>query len=209
MTSRSALVSLALLAGLGTFTTLPAAASATCPNEAVRPVVQTEASMSQSILCLVNEERAAAGIGTVYSNPQLEAAALVHSRDMVSEGFFAHTSPEGIDFVQRISDTGYTRGASSWLAGENLAWGSGLLSTPAQIVLGWMKSPPHRANLLNGQFREIGIAAVRGTPQAVPVVDGVTVTSEYGYRGPKKANGAKKAKKRMAAALRKRSARRR
>ncbi len=168
--------------------------------------------MSKSILCLVNEKRAAAGIGTVYSNPQLEAAAFVHSKDMVSKGFFAHTSPEGIDFVQRISDTGYTRGAGSWVTGENLAWGAGLLSTPAQIVLGWMESPPHRTNLLNGQFRDIGIAVVRGTPAAVPVLNSVTVTSEYGYRGATKANGAtkaKKAKKRKAAALRKRSARRR
>ena len=204
MTSRSALASLALLAGLGTFTALPAAASATCPSEAVPSVVQTEASMSQSILCLVNEERAAAGIGAVHSNPQLEAAALVHSRDMVSKRFFAHTSPEGIGFIRRISDTGYTQGAGSWLAGENLAWGSGSLSTPAQIVLSWMESPPHRANLLRGQFREIGIAVVRGTPQAVPVLDGVTITSEYGYRGAKtasgakKAGGAKKAKKRTA-----------
>ena len=150
--------------------------------------------MSQSILCLVNEERGAAGIGPVYRQPASSSRRpSVHSHDMVSDGFFAHTSPDGTDFVDRIADTGYTSGARGWLAGENLAWGSGSLSTPAEVVQGWMESPPHRANLLHGRFREIGIGVVRGTPEDASDTDGVTVTSEYGYRsGGKKAKRAKK-----------------
>ncbi len=204
MRSRPLLTSFALLAGLATCAVLPATASATCPNESVRASLQTEAAMSQSILCLVNEQRSAAGAGPVYGNGKLEQAALVHSRDMVSDGFFAHTSPDGTDFVDRITDTGYISGARSWLAGENLAWGSGSLSTPAEVVQGWMKSPPHRANLLNERYREIGIGVVRGTPEDASDNDGATVSSEYGTRsGGKKA---KRAKKGRAAA--KRSARR-
>ena len=49
-----------------------------------------------------------------------------------------------------------------------------------------MESPPHRENLLRGRFREIGIAPVRGTPQAVSAADGITVTTEYGYRAARK-----------------------
>jgi hypothetical protein len=45
-----------------------------------------------------------------------------------------------------------------------------------------MNSPPHRENLLRSRFREIGIAAVVGTPQSSRDAHGVTVSSEYGYR---------------------------
>ena len=192
---RPLLASLALMAGLAVFAVVPAAASATCPGESVRSSLQTESAMSQSILCLVNERRAAAGVGSVTRNPKLEQAAMAHSGDMVSNGFFAHTSPKGIDFVDRITDTGYIARAGSWLAGENLAWGSGSLSTPAELVKGWMESPPHRANLLKDQFREIGIGVVRGTPHASPDMDGVTVSSEYGYRSADKGKSKAKDKK--------------
>jgi uncharacterized protein YkwD len=225
MRSRRQLAPLVLLTGLAILATAPAAASATCPNEAVGSALQTEATVSESILCLVNEERAAAGVGPVSRNAKLEQAALAHSNDMVSNGFFAHTSPAGVGFLQRVTSTGYTSGASSWIAGENLAWGSGSLSTPAEIVRGWMESPAHRDNLLRGQFREIGIGVVRGTPEDASDPDGVTVSSEYGYRGAdntksngsakgkgnakgKGKGGAKKKAKKARAAARKRSARR-
>ena len=194
MRSRPLLASLAVVAGLASGAAVPAAASATCPGETVNSSVQTESAMAQSILCLVNERRAAAGVGPVFPNGKLEQAALAHSSDMVSNGFFGHNSPDGIDFVQRIEKTGYTNGARAWLAGENLAWGSGSLSTPAELVQGWMVSPPHRANLLRGQFREIGIGVVRGTPEASSAIDGVTVSTEYGYRSVQKAKKAKPAK---------------
>lgn len=200
MRSRPLIASLALLAGIAAFAAVPAAASATCPGESVRSSLQTEVAMSQSIFCLINEERAGAGVGPVVANRQLDAAGLVHSKDMVSKGYFAHTSPKGIDFVERITDTGYMGAANSWQVGENIAWGSDSLSTPAELVQAWMESPPHRSNLLRRQFREIGIGVVRGTPTADPDSDGVTVSSEYGTRSVKKAKKATKAKTRLAAA---------
>lgn len=110
---------------------------------------------------------------------------------MVRQGYFEHTSPAGVTFVNRIVATGYTRGARSWAVGENLVWGNGPLSTPQSLVTSWMNSPPHRENLLQPRFREIGIAAVVGTPESSRETDGVTVSSEYGYR-----SFAKKQKKR-------------
>ena len=84
---------------------------------------------------------------------------------MVSQGYFEHTSPAGVTFIDRIAATGYTQGARSWVVGENLVWGTGPLSTPASHWSpSWMNSPPHRENLLRARFREIGIAAVAGTP---------------------------------------------
>ena len=101
---------------------------------------------------------------------------------MISQGYFEHTSPAGVTFIDRIEATGYMQGARSWTVGENLVWGTGPLSTPQALVTAWMNSPPHRENLLRPAFREIGIAAVAGTPVSQGDLTGVTVSSEYGYR---------------------------
>jgi len=118
---------------------------------------------------------------------------------MISEGYFEHTSPSGLTFIDRIDDTGYMHGARSWQVGENLVWGTGPLSTPLALVAAWMNSPPHRENLLGPAFREIGIAAVAGTPVSRNDLTGVTVSSEYGYRSFGKAKkGKRKSKARKA-----------
>jgi uncharacterized protein YkwD len=41
--------------------------------------------------------------------------------------------------------------------GENIAWGTLWLATPRSIVAAWMASPGHRANILDGHFRDTGI----------------------------------------------------
>jgi uncharacterized protein YkwD len=160
----------------------------------------TQDAMEGSIACLINEERAAYGIGPVQRNGQLRQAALSHSNEMVSQGYFEHSSPAGITFVDRIEDTGYTHGVRSWVVGENLVWGTGPLSTPQALVTSWMNSPPHRENLLRARFREIGIASVVGTPVSSLDSTGVTVSSEYGYRAFAKKAGRTKAKARKARA---------
>jgi uncharacterized protein YkwD len=159
----------------------PASASS-CPNTDVEVTGLCQSGMESSIACLINEQRAAHGVAPVQANADLRQAALSHSREMVDQGYFEHTSPAGGTFIDRIASTGYTRGARFWEVGENLVWGTGWLSTPQSLVTSWMNSPPHRENLLRSRFREIGIAAVVGTPQSSRDADGVTVSSEYGYR---------------------------
>jgi uncharacterized protein YkwD len=178
-----------------------ASASAACPGESVAASAQSEAALEDSVLCLVNEQRAAAGLGAVTPNSKLRAAAGRHSADMVSSGYFAHTTPGGVSFIDRIVDTGYTQNVRSWLVGENLVWGAGRLSSPGELVRAWMESPPHRENLLRGRFREIGIAAVRGTPYQAGETAGVTVSSEYGFRAQRAKKG-KRAKKKGSRAAR-------
>jgi uncharacterized protein YkwD len=138
--------------------------------------------MEDSIACLINDERSAYGVPLVQRNDDLRQAALSHSTEMVSQGYFEHTSPAGVTFVDRIEATGYTRGARAWEVGENLVWANGPLSTPRSLVTSWMNSPPHRENLLRARFNEIGIAAVVGTPESSLDLTGVTVSSEYGFR---------------------------
>jgi uncharacterized protein YkwD len=172
----------------------PASASS-CPNTWIPVTGLSQSSMESSIACLINERRAAHGMGAVQPNPALRQAALGHSHEMVSQGYFEHTSPGGVTFIDRIVATGYTRGARAWEVGENLAWGTGPLSTPESLVTSWMNSPPHRENLLRARFREIGIAAVVGTPRSSRDWTGVTVSSEYGYRSLAKTKTKAKAKK--------------
>jgi uncharacterized protein YkwD len=175
----------------------PASASS-CPNTGLPVTALSQDSMESSITCLVNEQRAAHGVGPVQPNTALRHAALGHSSEMISQGYFEHTSPAGVTFVDRIVAAGYTRGARAWGVGENLAWGTGPLSSPQSLVSSWMNSPPHRENLLRARFHEIGIAAVVGTPRSSRDATGVTVSSEYGYRSFAKAKKKRKRSKKKA-----------
>ena len=158
------------------------ASSFNCAGAEAEVQALSRTQLESSVTCLINKRRAKAGLRSVRANGRLRQAALGHSQDMVRRGYFKHTSPSGKTFVDRIIATGYTRPARRWLLGENLIWGRGTESTPQAMVNRWMGSPPHRANLLRARFREIGVAAVRGTPVDSSDLNGVTVSSEYGFR---------------------------
>ena len=160
------------------------ASSHSCPGAEAEAQALSAAQLESSLTCLINKRRAKAGLRPVRSSARLREAALSHSRDMVRRGYFKHTSPSGQTFVDRIIATGYTRRARRWLLGENLIWGRDRRSTPRAMVNEWLDSRPHRANLLRARFREIGVAAVRGTPVDSSDPNGVTVSSEYGFRKP-------------------------
>ncbi|BAU87675.1 allergen V5/tpx-1 family protein [Streptomyces laurentii] len=69
---------------------------------------------------------------------------------MAARDFFDHTNPDGDGPGERVTATGY-----QWSTyGENIAKGQ---ATAAEVMEGWMNSPGHRANILNCDFREIGI----------------------------------------------------
>ena len=137
----------------------------------------------RAVLCLLNRERAGRGLRPLRSNRRLRAAAARHSHSMARHNFFDHTSPTGSTMSARIKGSGYTRRARSWSIGENIAWGSGGYATPRQIVRSWMRSPGHRANILNGGFREIGIGVAVGTPMRVAASSGgATYTTDFGRR---------------------------
>jgi uncharacterized protein YkwD len=190
---RKILVALALVLAWA-LVSVSSASATDCPNTTSLSPLLSQSQMQTSITCLINEERTSHGLQPVVPNSDLRDAALSHSNDMVAKGYFEHTSPDGITFLDRIAATGYTR-ARSWVVGENLVWGLGTFSTPQSMVTAWMNSPPHRENLLKPVFREIGVAAVPGTPETISNPLGITVSSEYGYRAGKNAKKAHSAKK--------------
>ncbi|MFJ6780268.1 sigma-70 family RNA polymerase sigma factor [Streptomyces yangpuensis] len=107
------------------------------------------------VVALVNTERAAAGCGPLKEDPQLRAAAQGHSDDMAARSFFDHTNPDGKDPGQRTTASGYR-----WSTyGENIARGQ---QTAQSVMDSWMKSPGHRANILNCSFKDIGVGIHQG-----------------------------------------------
>jgi uncharacterized protein YkwD len=170
-----------LLVGLMLPLDAPAAqARASCNGASAVPTPVNLAQIERSTLCLVNAQRSAHGLSRLRSNRLLRLAAARHSREMVRNRFFAHTSPDGTDFVTRIREAGYLQGSRSWGVGENLAWGVGADSTPGAIVRSWMNSPPHRRNILTASFRSVGIGIVPGSPHFKN--RGATYTTDFGYR---------------------------
>jgi uncharacterized protein YkwD len=102
---------------------------------------------------------------------------------MASEGYFAHDSSNGSVWWKRVQRYYKAKGFRSWQVGENLVWGSQLSAQDA--IARWMKSPPHRANLLSKKWREVGLSAV-STSQAPGVFGGneaTIVTADFGARG--------------------------
>jgi uncharacterized protein YkwD len=132
------------------------------------------------ILCLLNQERQAHGLGPLRSNSRLGKASKQMAVLMVKERFFAHDTPDGRSLLDRVKPTGYVKG--SWQLGENLAWGSGVLATPRSIVNSWMNSPGHRANILHGAFHDIGIGIRLGAPEQ-GLSGGATYVTDFGKHG--------------------------
>jgi uncharacterized protein YkwD len=145
-----------------------------CANTTREPASIAEA--RSATLCLLNVERRRHDLAPLRSQSRLQRAATRYSHAMVTEEFFAHVGPDGSTVQTRLADAGY---GGWWTIGENIAWGSGTLSSPAQIVDGWMNSPGHRANILRPEFRQIGIGIARGAPQQGIPGDAAVYTTDF------------------------------
>ncbi|MFJ3575706.1 CAP domain-containing protein [Streptomyces rubiginosohelvolus] len=115
----------------------------------------TDASARSEVLALVNQERAKVGCSPLSTSAPLTSLAQNFSEDMAARGFFDHTDPDG--------DTPWDRAAQAGvqgLAAENIARGQ----ADAQAVMeGWMNSEGHRANILNCDYKTIGIGVHEGS----------------------------------------------
>jgi uncharacterized protein YkwD len=169
---------------LGATAVASSSAHAACAGSDAMPSSANAAKIRKTTLCLLNMQRRAHGLRKLRQNGRLRHAAAAYSRLMVAQSFFSHVSPGGSTLQSRVTETHYLDGARSWSIGENIAWGTGPLGTPRSIVRAWMNSPGHRANILNGTFRDIGIGIATGAPiPAGAAAGGGTYTTDFGYRG--------------------------
>jgi uncharacterized protein YkwD len=166
---------------------LPATASAApgapCADANLVPTAANGAQVRAATLCLINVERTSRGRRAVRADDQLRTVAERYSADMVSHRFFAHVGYDGSTLRSRVkTGTSYLSRVAQWSLGENLYWGSDALATPAQSVDAWMHSPGHRANVLNGKFRDIGIGIAIGAPENIQGSPAATYATEFGTR---------------------------
>jgi uncharacterized protein YkwD len=109
---------------------------------------------------LINKERAMANLGGLALADLLAKAAQAHAEDMARRNYLGSTSPEGDDVGKRADRAGYRwRNISESTAGDR--------ATPEEVVEAWMKVADHRANILEPDFRHIGVGVARGRWAAI------------------------------------------
>jgi uncharacterized protein YkwD len=147
-----------------------------------QPIV--DRGLAKEIAQAVDSTRQARGFRPLHWNSELAAVAMKHSTEMVVFGFFSHSSQGGISVTARLKAAYKPRGRGPWEVGENLFYAIPN-ATAKDVIRAWLESPPHRANLLNSNWRDLGISVVRadkgvGKFSGQPVV---VVTADFGLRG--------------------------
>lgn len=128
-------------------------------------------SLGEKIISQTNEVRNKLGIRSLDGEIKLFSSANNKSLDMVEKGYFGHISPDGKrlrDFLQEV-DYNYR------VAGENLAVG---YRNVDDLIMAWKKSPKHYDNLVDKDFKDIGIGMVVGEYKGIPNM--IFVTQHFG-----------------------------
>jgi uncharacterized protein YkwD len=145
----------------------PSRTATKAPQQPSAPAALSEESAAAAqVLKLVNEERAQVGCSPVAANSALTALAQNYSEDMAARGFFDHTDPDGRTPWDRAEKAGISN-----LGGENIARGQ---ADAAAVMDAWMNSPGHRANILNCDFKTLGVGVEFGS-------GGPWWTQNFGY----------------------------
>lgn len=110
---------------------------------------------------LTNDERKIQNLQILAVNPILNKAAEMKAQDMASKGYFAHTSPEGKTPWYWLLQAGY----NYQYAGENLAVN---FNDSMDVTNAWMASPTHKANIVKGNYTEIGTGVASGRYNGMP-----------------------------------------
>lgn len=134
---------------------------------------------STGLLASTNEKRAEAGVTILRVDEKLSHAAEKKAQDIISNQYWDHISPDGVEPWDWLDETGY----AYEVAGENLAKN---FTTAGGVVSGWMNSESHRENMLNPRYTEVGFATVSGNLDGRPATITValyakpaTVTSAF------------------------------
>ena len=110
---------------------------------------------AHKLIELTNHEREKAGLPQLVKNPLLTRAARAKAYDILTQDYFAHTTPDRKPFYIWIQEAGYVYTS----AGENLAIS---FIDENEIMNAWMASQTHKDNILDTQYTEIGIASLIG-----------------------------------------------
>jgi uncharacterized protein YkwD len=162
---------------------LVAAVAASDSSAAPRTRGAALSPLETGVLADINAFRAQHGLTRLRLNPQLTRAAEAHSAQMAHDGYFAHESADGSPFWRRLQGFYRSSPFRVWSVGENLLWSSPDVDPQHALEL-WLASPPHRKNLMNPAWREIGVSAVHASaaPGVYNAMDVTIVTTDFGTR---------------------------
>lgn len=109
-----------------------------------------------SAISLINIERRARGLSPLNEHEKLNRAALSKVHSLALSGNLEHTSSAAGEPWWPLEEADYRYD----VVGENLGVN---IETAELLVSEWMASPGHRANILNPEFEDIGIATSRAS----------------------------------------------
>lgn len=129
-----------------------------------------------SVLCRINLARANIGEAPLTENRALDVATEEKLADDIDCRHYSHAPCVGETVFDRLKQN--VDLIDLWFLGENLAYGIGSLGSARSVFGGWWQSPPHRANILDPNFTEIGLAIKheKEINMAVDTEGGNTVT---------------------------------
>jgi uncharacterized protein YkwD len=142
------------------------------PVSNVPPAYAAQSRAETAIVREINRMRRKHHLHGVRISARLATVAREHSKEMLKHDSLSHSSFDGRSFTSRIAS-----GANRRRVGETLAWAPrGSSSTARVIVRLWMNSAEHRAVLLDGALRHIGVGRVRGAMGSQP---GAAITADF------------------------------
>ncbi|NTW22137.1 CAP domain-containing protein [Candidatus Falkowbacteria bacterium] len=113
---------------------------------------------NQQIIKYTNQIRRESNLNELKVSQRLNQASYLKAQDMLIKQYFAHISPDKVGLSNWLAMAEYPYA----VAGENLAMG---FTSAADVMLGWRQSPTHYANLIDPEFKEIGVSSVAGAYQ--------------------------------------------
>ena len=120
----------------------------------------------QEVFKLTNDIRQYMGLNRLSFNYSLYLACMMYITEQSWSGQFGHTSLAGQDMLDRAKYCQYgTKKLSQVSVGENLFYMKG--STPMDAIEGWWNSPGHKANMLNPQWKDLGVGLIKSRPGTV------------------------------------------
>jgi uncharacterized protein YkwD len=159
-------------------------ARAACADADLQAGEQTVPRVSDAVLCLVNERRAASGLQPLKASSHLQRSATAHSRDMVAHGYLAHEADGRPTLLARVEAAGYFDGAATALFSENIGVAPLGGATAQALLAARLGSAHHRANILHPMFADLGVGAVLAEPDAAFYPDhaSLVITTDFGQR---------------------------
>jgi uncharacterized protein YkwD len=139
------------------------------------PATPGSSDMVQYALNQLNSARASYGFAPLTLDSAISAVAYAHAADMLANGYFSHDALDGTTYKQRLNNAGIAYGWS----GENacyLGYGGGVQATLDWCHAAFWSEPypgggNHKDNILNPNFRRVGIGIATGSNKVIVVWD--------------------------------------